>query len=176
MTTIHDIEALARNYARARDALREVVSALEVDIEASKRKAMGAIRARIGKSADAHNALRDCVGANPALFCKPRSIIAHGIKMGWQVSPASVEIDDLARTVELIRKHRPQEFDELIGVKYTPKKSALQQLSAADLRKLGCSISGQDDRPFVRPVDSELDKLVDALIKDATREDAHAAG
>ncbi|MDF1486722.1 hypothetical protein PY257_16355, partial [Ramlibacter sp. H39-3-26] len=48
-----------------------------------------------------------------------------------------------------------------------PVKDALAQLPAADLKKLGISITDAEDEVIVRAVDSEVDKLVDALLKQA---------
>ena len=53
-------------------------------------------------------------------------------------------------------------------------KEALAQLSAAELKKIGVTLSEAGDQTVVRPVDSEVDKMVDALLKAATGEEGEA--
>ncbi len=72
--------------------------------------------------------------------------------------------------VARIKKHLPEQADVLIKLKETPVKDALAQLSAAELKKLGVTVSEAGDQVVVKPVDSEVDKMVDALMKEAGEE------
>ena len=47
---------------------------------------------------------------------------------------------------------------------------ALGDLLADELKKLGISVTEGGDAIFIKPVDSAVDKLVDALLKEATEE------
>ncbi len=58
----------------------------------------------------------------------------------------------------------------LIATSERPAKEALANLTAAELKKLGISVTDGGDAVFIKPADSAVDKMVDALLKDATAE------
>jgi hypothetical protein len=49
--------------------------------------------------------------------------------------------------------------------------AALRALSTAELQRIGCTVSGTGDQIVAAPVDSEVDKLVDALLKGAAEDE-----
>ena len=50
----------------------------------------------------------------------------------------------------------------------------VQELSAAELKKIGVTVTDAGDQTVVKPVDSEVDKMVDALLKAAAGEEGDA--
>lgn len=52
--------------------------------------------------------------------------------------------------------------------KKKPAKDALKQLGVKDLARLGVTLIDAGDEIVIKPVDGEIDKLVNALLKDAT--------
>lgn len=72
--------------------------------------------------------------------------------------------------VRLIKKYFPDQADVLITTTEKPVKEALNGLTAAELKKLGISVINGDEAIFIKPADSAVDKLVDALLKEATAE------
>lgn len=50
------------------------------------------------------------------------------------------------------------------GAAIKEARAALEQLSAADLKRIGVSIKDDDDQVVVRDTESEIDKLVSALL------------
>ena len=177
MTTpsLGDIERYAKTYSEARAQLSAIVADLNDGLSALKRLHMAAIKRALGRAAQQHDALKALIEAAPELFVKPRTVIFHGIKIGYQKGKSGIAFDDPAQVLKLIRRHLPEQEDALIAVKETPAKDALANLSAADLRRIGCTLVQTDDSVVIKPTDSEVDKMVEALLKDATQ-DHDAAG
>uniref|UniRef100_UPI00248EC44C hypothetical protein n=1 Tax=Thalassobaculum salexigens TaxID=455360 RepID=UPI00248EC44C len=75
-----------------------------------------------------------------------------------------------AKVVELIIKHLPEQTESLIKVTETPVKSALANLPTADLKRIGVTVTQTGDQVYIAPTDSEIDKLVDALVKEAAED------
>ena len=168
MTTLTEIEARAKLYADARESLSAIVSTLNAGIEAMKRKAMPDIKRAIGRASTHHDQLRTMIEAAPELFAKPKSRTLAGIKLGFQKSKGKIEWDDPDQVVRLIKKHFPEQADVLIATTEKPVKDALNGLTAAELKKLGISVVEGGEAIFIKPADSAVDKLVDALLKEAT--------
>ncbi len=116
------------------------------------------------------DALRTLIGKAPELFVKPKSMTINGIKLGYQKGKGKIEWEDPDQVVRLIKKHFPEQADVLITTTEKPIKDALNGLTAAELKKLGISVVEGGEAIFIKPTDSAVDKLVDALLKEATEE------
>jgi hypothetical protein len=136
---------------------------------------MPAIARAVERAALAEAELRALVSGAPELFERPRTVVMHGVKVGWMKGKGAIEIADAARTVALIRRHLPEQAEALIRVTETPHRPALAQLSVADLRRLGCTVIDAGDEVVIKPMDGELQKLVDRLLAEAA-DDGAAAG
>lgn len=174
MTTLVDIEKQAAKYAAAREILAGLVSELTAAMDALKTDALPEIKRALNRAAEHHDKLRAMVAGAPGLFKKPKSQTLHGIKFGYQKSKGKLEFEDADRVVKLIRKHFPEQADVLIVTRETPSKDALNNMTAADLKKLGVTLTQDDEVIFLRPVDSAVDKMVDALLDAATKENEAA--
>jgi hypothetical protein len=172
--TLGEIEKLTRDYAGAREALAERVRTLEDETEKLKRAHMPAIKRALEKATEKHSDLHAAIESAPELFRQPRTFMIANIKVGFQKGKGEIRWDDTARVVKLIRQHRSEEFDVLVRTTETPNKGALAQLAAADLRKLGVTVVEAGDQVVIRAADSEIDKLVTALLKEAQAEETPA--
>jgi exonuclease VII small subunit len=170
-TTIQDIENRARRYAEAREKLNELVTDLNAGIEALKRNALPELKRVIARASEHHDQLKAMIEAAPELFVKPKSVVFHGIKLGYQKGKGKIEWDDPDRVVALIKRHFPDQADVLIVTTERPAKEALNSLTATDLRRLGISVVDGGENVFIKPVDSAVDKMVDALLKGAIEEE-----
>ncbi len=175
MTQLTDIDKRARAFADARAEVAAVVTVLNDGIDALKRESMPALKRGIARVAERHDHLRGIIEANPQLFTKPKTVVLHGVKVGFAKGKGGISFDDPAQVVKLIRKHLPEQADVLIITKESPAKDALAQLSAAELKKIGCTVVNTGEQVVIKPADSEVDKLVDTLIKGATETEAEAA-
>lgn len=170
MASLAEIERGAKKYAEAREHLAGIVAAMNEGIEAIKRDNMKRLKKAVNEAAEHHDALKTLIETAPECFVKPRSVVLHGIKLGFQKGKGKIEWDDADQVVRLIKKHYPEQADVLIATSEKPAKEALANLTAAELKKLGVSVTDGGDAVFIKPADSAVDKMVDALLKDATAE------
>jgi phage host-nuclease inhibitor protein Gam len=160
------IELQARNYANAREKLATTVACLNDELDDVKKKYLARIRAQVAEAKTVQAGLRALIEAAPELFVKPRTVILHGIKVGYRKATGKIEFDDADQVVKLIRKHFPEQFDVLVKIEETPVKKALANLTAAELKKLGIEVSDSGDEVEIRDTAGDVDKLVAALLKD----------
>lgn len=176
--SLDPIDAKARVYAEARDRLAGSVAALNDAITALKREQLPLIKRHLRRAFDLESDLRNLVEASPHLFTKPRTVVLHGVKLGYQKGAGAISFDDPDHVCKLIQKKLPELADVLITSNPKPVKKALQQLTVAQLKSIGCQVEEAGDRVVVKAVDSAVDKLVTALLKsmaDEAGQDEQAA-
>ncbi len=160
------IEGHAKNYRAARDLLADRVHQLQGQIDALRRQADPLIRSALQAAKAAESELSASIQAAPQLFRKPRTHVFHGVRVGIEKGKGALVIEDEAKTIRLIRKTFDEEqADLLIKVTERVVKKAASGLAANDLKRLGMHITTAVDAVVVRPTDSELDKMLDALLK-----------
>lgn len=175
MTTLNDIERLVLVYKSARDLLAGRVESLEDELDRIKRRAMPGIKKAVARAKEAEHALATAIESSPELFKKPRTVILHGVKVGLAKGKGEIRYQDPDQVLKLIRKHLPEQADVLIATKEVPVKKALAQLSAAELKKIGVTLVQTGDQVVIKPTDSEVDKVVSALLKEMPAEEPDAA-
>jgi hypothetical protein len=164
--TLEDIEGLASQYAKAREELAGRVQALEDEVARLRRASMPAIRRALAIAQERRDVLAAAVAAAPQLFDRPRTVVLAGIRVGYQKGRGAITWDDDARVCALIRKHLPDQADQLIRVIERPLKTALAQLSTAELRRIGVQVIETGEQIVIRPVDGDLDRLIERLLAD----------
>jgi hypothetical protein len=166
-TTLFTLDAAAADHARAHAALAACASEISDLIAAVKRANRRRLMALAASAAATEQTLRNHIAAAPHLFVRPRTLILHGLKLGYAKDPGGLDWDDPERVLELIRRHLPDQAAALIRVKETPNKETLETLSAADLKRLGVRIVAPGDRIVCQPVEAGIDKLVTLLVREA---------
>ena len=83
MTQLTDIEKRTKAFADARADVTGIVTVLNDGIDALKRDNMPALKRCIAKVAERHDNLRALIDANPQLFTKPKTVVFHGVKVGF---------------------------------------------------------------------------------------------
>lgn len=166
MTSHADIEAAAKVYADSRAVLADRMASLADETRALRRRRLPGIRSSANTAAAACQALVDLVDGARDLFARPRTRIFHGIKVGLAKGKGKISWEDDEAVVRLTRKHFPERAETLIRIKETPSKTALAELTAAELKKLGVTVDEAGDQVVAKPTDSEIDKLVAALLED----------
>ena len=167
MTTMQEIEQKALSYAAARDALAGTKLAFEEEIAALKRRYMPKIRKLVETGKERAADLSATIAANPTLFNRPRTVILHGVRLGIMKSRGEISWDDEQKVIKRIRQQLPADQAELlIRVKESVAKSAVYDLSAADLKRLGIRIEGDGDVVTIKDAAGDLDKWLDALLAD----------
>jgi arsenate reductase-like glutaredoxin family protein len=168
---MQQIETLTAAYATERDELAVLVAEMNDAIEQVKRQRLAAIKQAVQKARQAQDELHAAIDEAPDLFKKPRTRTLHGVKVGLTKQKGSVEFDDEAKVIERIRAQLPKNQAELlIRVKESVHKPAVYDLAVADIKRLGIRITADCDAVVIKSVDSEVDKLVSALLSEAAQE------
>ncbi|HEU4601548.1 MAG TPA: host-nuclease inhibitor Gam family protein [Steroidobacteraceae bacterium] len=162
--SLDTLEQLTKEHAADRALIAERVAALNEEMQAAQRRKLPGIKAAVSKAKDSHARLQAAIDSERDLFNKPRSRVFHGIRIGLQKAKGKLTFEDAAQVVKLIRKHFAEQFDVLVKTTEKPVKDALLQMPAADLKRIGCSVTDVGDVVLIKPTDSEIDKLVDALL------------
>lgn len=165
MASLYEIETATKEYSEKRRQLADLIHDLENQIADLKRKALPGVRRALDRATEAQDKLHNLISESPELFVKPRTLTWHGVKIGYQKAKGTITWDDEEAVVKLIRKHFPDQVDILIKSKEVPVKTALAQLTVAELKKLGVSVVEAGDEVIIKTTDSEIDKLVDTLLK-----------
>lgn len=167
MTTLNDIEILAKSYADAYARLSGDVETLENAIRDIKRKMLPIIKRHAAEAAEVKHLLEIEVADSSDLFRNPKTRIFHGVKVGITKSKGRVEWDAEEKVIERIEKLLPEDQAELlIRVKKSVHKPAVYDLIAADLKRLGIKIVGDGDDVVVKIAGTDIEKMVDALLDD----------
>lgn len=175
MTDLKDIETLTREYADHYQQLAADVEVLETAIRTTKKKMLPSIKRAAARAAAAKEQLKTAIEAAPQLFEKPRTRLFHGIKVGITKKKGRVEWDDEAKVIERIERLLPKDQVELlIRTDKSVHKPGVYDLTVADLKRLGITIVGDGDETVVKVADSDIEKMVDALLDDKEISDAAA--
>lgn len=166
MATMQEIDTKAEEFSRARAALAGVCAAFQAELAAVKARHIDSLKARVSEAKARHAELGALLQASPELFVKPRSVVLHGIKLGYQKAKGKMVIEDEAKTIALIKKHFPEQAEVLITTSEAVAKKALEQLPAADLKKVAVLITDAGDVAFAKDAAADVDKLVAAFLKD----------
>jgi len=171
-TTMDEIVALARAYSKARDALEATGEEIRQLQRRAVRDRLRGMRSRVAETAAAHDALKAAIEGRPELFVKPRTVAVDGVKFGFRKQTGAVDTGDEAQAIALLRKKLPGLADTLINVKETLDKKGLRKLPAADLARIGVTIEDPVDEVVIATAESDIDKLVNALLDDGDGEGA----
>jgi hypothetical protein len=164
------IDKLTERHAAAYGELAAEMIALNAEMEACKKKRLAQIRKLVIAAKATKAALNDAVIANAALFEKPRTRQLHGFKIGMRKLEGRMVFSDEDKAVELVRKHLPDLADVLIKTTESIVKDAAGTLNAADLKRIGGQITDSVDEVVIKPTAGDVEKLVDALIKEKADE------
>ena len=170
MATLQEIDRLTGKYADLRGKLAAEVEALNEELEAAKKAHLQAVKRLVERTAEAHGELRAAIEESAALFERPKTQVLHGVKVGFRKAVGGIQFEDADQVVELIEKRLPEQAEVLIITKKKPNKEALEQLDVADLKKIACTVEDTGDVVVIKDTASEVDKIVKALLKEATEE------
>lgn len=173
--TLAEIERLTKDYAEGREALGDLVRAVEDEMAEVKRRYLARIKRTVAGVAERQARLKAAIEEDPELFTKPRTVVYYGVKVGLQKGKGELTWESAEQVCRLIHRHFPEQADSLIRMTEAPVKSALAQMSAAELRRIGVTVIETGDQVVIRSTDSEIDRLVSALLKDEEMEEAGRA-
>lgn len=166
--TLLTLDPKVKAFADAHADLSASVRALNDAIEDLKRRHLPIIKRQVARAAEARDALKADLEAAPHLFIKPRTVTIRGIVIGFEKSKGKITLTDEAATIKLIKRHFPDKVDLFVRVKESVSKTALADLPATDLKRIGVTIEDAGDKVVIRPTDSDIEKIVARLLADTT--------
>lgn len=175
--TLTELQRRAEALSKTRDALAGLFKTLQDEIDTVKHGALPAIKRVARQLAKQHEELRDLIAANPELFVRPRTHVVDGLKFGLQKQPGKLSWEDDAKLCERIHGLHGKDVltDEqvqlLIATTEKPVAKTLEKLDGGILKRLGVTVGSDTDEPLIKSVDSEVEKAVNAVIKEATKDD-----
>lgn len=167
MNPMEHTETLTQDYRRDHDLVAERVQDLEDEIEKLKRRRLPGIKSAVRAAAESRARLAAHIEQHPELFTKPRTVTIAGIRVGLMKGKGKIVVDDPDTTCRLIRKQFPDQADTLIKVTERPVLKALGNLTSAELKRIGANVEDTGDEIVIKPVDGDVDKLVNALLAEA---------
>ncbi len=165
-----DMEVFTKEYANARQAVAEEYDAMHREMEDAKRNHITTLKQRVTLAAEKKQQLANAIEANKTLFEKPKTQVFNGIKIGYRKQLGEITWEDNDKTVELIKKHFPNMVETMLRTKTVPVKASLETLSAADLKRIACSVGNDSEEMVIKPMDANVDKLVEDLLRDDMKE------
>jgi len=161
------IDLLARQYADAQTDLDTRTNDLRQVIDRAVRDAWPELRRATTRAAERYEALLASVTDARDVFEKPKTKILHGVRVGYRKSKDAVQVLNAENTCALIHNVLPDQVDVLISKTEKPVVAGLEQLDDEQLRKIGCKRVAGRDEPIAALAETELDKVVAALMKGA---------
>ena len=180
-TPLDTMRKQAASYAAARDKLAALVQAMKDEISTVERGALPDITRAARRIAALDNELRAEIAAHPECFTRPRTVVVDGLKFGLQKQKGRMSWDDDAELCARIDKLAAEgaltheQAVMLVVNQPRPVAAALEQLDGKLLKRLGVTVTADTDAPLIKSVDGDVEKLVAALIKSATREAGEVA-
>ncbi|WOI47004.1 hypothetical protein [Acidovorax sp. BLS4] len=174
--SLQEIQKRASALSEHRDRLSALFLTLQSNLDTVKNGSLADIKRVARQVAKEHNELVDHIKAHPELFEKPRTYVVDGIKFGMLLSNGSLQWDDDEKVCDRIRRLvdageiTAEQADLLIKTTEKPVASALAQLDAKVLKRLGVSVEGAGDQPLIKSVDSTIEKAVTSVINAAIKE------
>lgn len=158
------IQDLATQLAAARLALQKAAAKYNAALQRAVADILPAVREQATQCANAQHQLLEAVRDNPDAFKRPKSHTILDVKFGLRKVGGGILYGDPAEVVSLIERRLPDQIDQLIHVVKSPNKNGIKTLPAADLRKIGCGLIEPHDEPFVQCAQTDLDRLVKAIL------------
>lgn len=171
MIELNTIDAAAKAARQARETLAERATSLKDEIDTMTKRRLPGIKSAVAAVAEADSKLMGLLQQAPELFVRPKSMVLHGLQLGYKRAAGRIEIEDAKAVVKAIRKHFPERFEVLVKVKETPIKTAIGQLTGDELKKIGVTAQGSSEVTFIQDATDNVDKLVKALLKGTEQAD-----
>ena len=164
-TTLATLEPLARSFAAEHHRLADLMQDFDSQVEQLKRRYAPHLRARVAAAAQARQLLHTAIAGSPGLFVKPRTLVLHGVKLGFQKGRGGIEFDDADKVLALLRKKFGAGAPAYIRTTETPDKKMLAELTVTELKQIGCTVTDTSDTVVIKPADSEIERTVATLLQ-----------
>ena len=166
---LSDIEKAARDFSAKSKILRNYHEELNSKIEAVKNEYLEDIKAASCEAGESYQMLLTLINDSSDLFKDKKSMTVSGVKFGYQKKKGKLEIINEDATISKLKELYGDNASLYINTKTSIVKKALDSLPASDLKKLGINIVQDTDVAFVKLTDDEVQKLIEAMIKESAK-------
>lgn len=169
MIKLTDIESAAREFSIKSKKLRNFHEELNNEIDTVKSKHIENIKQASIEAGESYQMLLTLVGDAPDLFKDKKSMTVSGVKFGYQKKKGKLDIINEDNTINKIKELYGDNSSLYINTKLSVIKKALDSIPASDLKKLGVNIIQDTDTAFVKLTDDEVQKLIEAMVKESAK-------
>lgn len=166
---LSDIEQAARDFSAKSKILRNFHEQLNSEIDAVKSKYIEDIKQASCEAGESYQMLLTLINDAGDLFKDKKSMTVSGVKFGYQKKKGKLEIINEDATISKLKELYGENAALYINTKTSIVKKALDSLPASDLKKLGINIVQDTDVAFVKLTDDEVQKLIEAMIKESAK-------
>jgi FtsZ-binding cell division protein ZapB len=167
--SLESIDQLAAIYRAAYDEAAQLANEIDEAIEAIRSARAEEIYQTAQQVNEAHTALQSAIRANKHLFKSPKSRVLHGIRCGYKKSTPSAKVpkDKEEQVRAIVERDFAFLFPRLFTTTHIPVTEEFKRLDENTLMALGLTKPKSVNKAFADPTDSDMKKLVEALIKRA---------
>ena len=166
---LSDIEKAARDFSAKSKTLRNYHEQLNSEVDAIKSKYLEDIKAASIEAGESYQMLLTLINDASDLFKDKKSMTVSGVKFGYQKKKGKLEIINEDATISKLKELYGDNASLYINTKTSIVKKALDSLPASDLKKLGVNIVQDSDVAFVKLTDDEVQKLIEAMVKESAK-------
>lgn len=150
MALLEEIKDAAKEYAEAARLTKEINISMDKDMALIEAKYSEIKTKAEADEERSKQRIYDLLSRSEAkaLFKKPRTQEFYGVTVGFRAGQKKAEFDQDA-TIKLIKAIMPERIDFLLSEKTSVVKSALKNLTPAELRDIGVIITGGEDETVV---------------------------
>jgi len=166
--TLRSIELKAQEHRRDLDILRDRLAILEDAITNAKREHLPAIRRAVATAKGSRHRLALLIEEHAELFVKPKSREAHGLRIGFRTDRDKwlwPKMPELVARVREILGH-----DKAKILIHTEESIPRGRLTTELREQLRIPRISGTKRLIIEPLDGEVDKLIDTLLGDLSKE------
>lgn len=164
-----ELETAAKEFSAASKILRNIKEELDTEIDAIKAKYSTAFAEASKNAGEAYQMLLTLVESSEELFSDKKSMSINNVKFGYRKKAGTINIDNETFTIDRLRELFPKDADKYLSTKISISKKALNNLTAAELKKVGVNVIQDSSEAFVKLTDDEVQKLIDALVKESAK-------
>lgn len=166
---LNELETAAKEFSAASKILRNIKEELDTEIDAVKAKYSTAFAEASKNAGEAYQMLLTLVEGSEELFSDKKSMSINNVKFGYRKKAGTINIDNETFTIDRLQELFPKDADKYLSKKISISKKALNNLTAAELKKIGVNVIQDSSEAFVKLTDDEVQKLIDALVKESAK-------
>ncbi len=166
---LKDLETAAKEFSTKSRVLRNIKESLDAEIDEVKAKYIEELKKASSEAGESYQMLLTLVESSEELFSDKKSMSINNVKFGYRKKTGKIEIDNEEFTINKLQELFPENADMYLSKKISISKKALDSLTAAELKKIGVNVIQDSSEAFVKLTDDEVQKLIDALVKESAK-------